>query len=124
MTKKAKTVAEHVPVTPFTAAVLRTIRAIPKGKVLSYSEVALLAGRAGGARAVARVLRVTEEKLPWWRVCRANRTFAPEVRELQEKKLRAEGVSIVNGKVQSARLAGARSPAQSPGHVRSRSRVR
>ncbi|HWE22814.1 MAG TPA: MGMT family protein, partial [Myxococcales bacterium] len=38
----------------FARAVRRIVRSIPRGRVLSYGEVALRAGRPGGARAVVR----------------------------------------------------------------------
>lgn len=76
------------------ATVVRIVRSIPPGSVLSYGRVALLAGRPGGARAVARVLRTTDEPLPWWRVVRADRTLAPEVADRQAERLRAEGVEV------------------------------
>lgn len=41
---------------PFTARVLEIVRAIPRGKVLSYGQVALLAGAPRGARQVGRIL--------------------------------------------------------------------
>jgi len=62
----------------FTRAVRRIIRGIRRGRVLSYGEVALRAGRPGGARAVVRALHQLED-VPWWRVVRKGGTLAPEV---------------------------------------------
>jgi len=42
--------------TPFERTVKEIVAGIPKGTVLAYGEVALLAGRPGGARAVVRAL--------------------------------------------------------------------
>lgn len=84
----------------FNEAVVRVVRRIPKGSVLSYGEVALLAGRPGAARAVVRVLNVNP-KLPWWRVVRANRTLAPQIANEQARALACEGVCVVHGRVQA-----------------------
>ena len=75
-------------------AVVRIVRAIPPGSVLSYGRIALLAGRPGGASALARLLRSTREALPWWRVVRADRTLAREVADRQAARLQAEGVEV------------------------------
>ena len=44
------------------------IRAIPRGKVSTYGQVAELAGIPGGARIAAAALKVCEGKVPWQRV--------------------------------------------------------
>ncbi|OQZ00251.1 MAG: hypothetical protein B6D41_00240 [Chloroflexi bacterium UTCFX4] len=53
---------------PFTDRVLEIIRAIPRGKVLSYGQVALLAGAPRGARQVGRILYARGRSVPWQRV--------------------------------------------------------
>ena len=78
---------------PFHARVERIVKAIPRGEVLSYAKVAVLAGRPGGARAVVRALYVISGA-PWWRVIRSDGTVAREVARRQTAKLRAEGVKI------------------------------
>jgi methylated-DNA-protein-cysteine methyltransferase-like protein len=76
--------------------VRRAVRAIPRGQVRSYSQVALYAGRPGAARGVGRELKtVGEGNLPWWRVIRADRTLAPAVAHEQARRLKAEGVKVV-----------------------------
>jgi O-6-methylguanine DNA methyltransferase len=42
---------------PFAARVLAVVRSIPPGRVATYGDVALLAGRAGAARAVGNIMR-------------------------------------------------------------------
>ena len=56
--------------TEYTERVIYFIKNIPKGKVLTYGRVALLAGNPKGARQVSWVLRSMTEKydLPWHRV--------------------------------------------------------
>jgi len=75
---------------PFARAVRRIVRSIPRGRVLSYGEVALRAGRPGGARAVVRALHQLDD-VPWWRVLRADGTLAPQVAREQGQLLAAEG---------------------------------
>jgi methylated-DNA-protein-cysteine methyltransferase related protein len=70
--------------------VRRIVRAIPRGRVLSYGEVALRAGRPGGARAVVRALHQLDD-VPWWRVVRSDGTLAPQVALEQGQLLLAEG---------------------------------
>src|SRR5260370_18614106 len=77
----------------FHARVERIVKAIPRGEVLSYAKVAVLAGRPGGARAVVRALYVISGA-PWWRVIRSDRTVAREVAPRQVPKLPAEGWTI------------------------------
>ena len=82
-----------------TIRIIEAIKAIPKGKVLSYKDVALAAGLPNGARQTVRVLHSLSEKfdLPWYRVIRSNGTIAlkeGEGRELQIELLRSEGVNV------------------------------
>lgn len=79
--------------TPFQAAVVDVVGGLDPGEVVTYTEVALEAGRPGSAQAVANVLRRVPG-LPWWRVIPATgrlyRTHAPTQRPLLE----AEGVAV------------------------------
>ncbi len=85
----------------FTARVTRFIKAIPKGQVVGYGEIAALCGRPGAARAVAGVLRGQDGSLPWWRVVRSSRTLAPEVEVEQARLLAKEGWRLdVRGKLE------------------------
>jgi methylated-DNA-protein-cysteine methyltransferase-like protein len=81
---------------PFSEAVMRAVRAIPRGEVRSYSQVALYAGRPGAARGVGHELKVMEHprSVPWWRVTRAGGVLAPPVAHEQARRLRAEGVEV------------------------------
>jgi methylated-DNA-protein-cysteine methyltransferase related protein len=56
--------------TPFTEKVIDIIRSIPEGKVMSYGQIAGLAGSPRAARQVVRILHSMSEKykLPWHRV--------------------------------------------------------
>ena len=78
---------------PFPEAVRRAVRAIPRGEVRSYAQVALYAGRPGAARGVGRELK-TLENVPWWRVIRSDGMLAPAVAVEQARRLKAEGVRL------------------------------
>ena len=81
-----------------TIRIIEAIKAIPRGKVSSYRDVALAAGLPNGARQTVRVLHSLSEKfdLPWHRVIRSNGTIAlkEDGRELQIQLLRSEGVNV------------------------------
>src|ERR1700742_3420317 len=80
-------------VSDFDRHVGRVVRAIPKGRILSYGSVAARAGRWGGARHVAKSLRRLKG-IPWWRVIRSDGTLAAAVALEQARHLRAEGVAF------------------------------
>ena len=90
--------------------ILAAIRAIPRGEVAGYGEIARRAGLPGRARMVARLLSGnSDRKLPWHRVLRSDGRIAfPEGsrgwRE-QTQRLRAEGVLVENGRVRGRRVA-------------------
>ncbi|KAF1710346.1 methylated-DNA--protein-cysteine methyltransferase [Pseudoxanthomonas kalamensis DSM 18571] len=90
--------------------ILDAIRAIPSGQVAGYGEVARRAGLPGRARLVARVLGQNDDpELPWHRVLRSDGRIAfPQgsagYRE-QGRRLRAEGVRVVKGRVQGQKAA-------------------
>ena len=83
----------------FRSKVLEQVAAIPAGRVLTYGEVALLAGRPGSARQVGGVLfglsEWEAETFPWHRVVNAQgrlSTYKVGSGELQRALLEAEGV--------------------------------
>jgi methylated-DNA-protein-cysteine methyltransferase-like protein len=84
--------------------ILAAVRAIPRGQVAGYGQVAQRAGLPGRARLAARVLSEnTDPKLPWHRVLRSDGRIAfpqgsKNFRE-QSQRLRAEGVVVSNGRV-------------------------
>ncbi|WP_367346589.1 MGMT family protein [Stenotrophomonas bentonitica] len=86
------------------ARILAVIRAIPRGQVMGYGQVAAKAGLPGRARLTARVLGMNDDPdLPWHRVLRSDGRIAmPEGsrgwRE-QNQRLRAEGVVMERGRV-------------------------
>lgn len=83
----------------FTARVKAVLRAIPRGRVASYGQVAQLAGNPGASRQVVRILHTCAgpEGLPWHRVLRKNGEIAlPPARggEEQRARLEEEGVEF------------------------------
>jgi len=87
-----------------TLRIIEQIKAVPKGKVCSYRDIALKAGLPNGARQTVRVLHSMSEKygLPWHRIIRSDGSIALEGEggKLQIKLLRAEGVKVfAEGKV-------------------------
>lgn len=86
----------------FTEAAIEVIEAIPPGEVTTYGEIAAEAGFPGAARAVGNLLRTTPG-LPWWRVTAASGRLVPGIETEHAQRLRAEGITVKNGKVRMAR---------------------
>ncbi len=84
----------------FDRRVFDVVRSIPRGRVLSYSRVALYAGKPGAARAVVQALRRIGG-IPWWRVIRSDGTIAPEMMATQARRLRDEGVRVEGRRVRT-----------------------
>ena len=95
--------------TPAHERILAAVRAIPRGQVAGYGEVARRAGLPGRARLAAKVLSGNADpSLPWHRVLRSDGRIAfPEgssgFRE-QAKRLRAEGVKVERGRVRMPKV--------------------
>jgi methylated-DNA-protein-cysteine methyltransferase-like protein len=90
--------------------ILAAIRAVPRGQVAGYGEIARRAGLPGRARLVARMLSGNEDpELPWHRILRSDGriAFPPDDAQFveQQQRLRAEGVQIRNGRVLGQRAA-------------------
>ncbi|NNM96567.1 MAG: cysteine methyltransferase [Candidatus Dormibacteraeota bacterium] len=81
----------------FQADVRVAVLGIPLGGVLTYGEVALVAGHPGAARAVGRAL-AQSSGLPWWRVVGAEGRLAPRLAAEQATMLKAEGVLVAGGR--------------------------
>jgi len=85
------------------------LKAVPKGRVISYGGAAARAGVPNGGRTTARLLHACSEKdgLPWHRVVRSDGRIALPPGggfELQKAFLEAEGVEVASdGRVDLAR---------------------
>lgn len=86
-------------------AIYLALAQIPKGKVITYGNLAKLAGMPNGARLAGRLMCELPEgsKLPWHRVINSQGKLSlPEnsdsYRE-QIRRLEKDGVVIINGKI-------------------------
>lgn len=89
--------------TLFTERVISIIQSIPAGKVMTYGQIAALAGNPRGARQVVRVLHSMSRKhqLPWHRVINAKGEIALADEMFSQKdRLSSEGILFTNsGKI-------------------------
>ena len=87
----------------FRARVRAVLGRLRPGEVVSYGDVAAEAGFPGAARAVGSVLAHPisgqDENLPWWRVVTATGRLVPGHEVEHARRLRAEGIEIVAGRV-------------------------
>lgn len=84
---------------PFTESVVEIIKGIPEGKVMTYGQIASLAGSPRGARQVVRILHSLSEKykLPWHRVINVKGEIVIKdygSHSLQKMFLESEGVKF------------------------------
>ncbi|MET3698251.1 MGMT family protein [Bacillus oleivorans] len=84
---------------PFTKQVIRIIQNIPPGKVMTYGQIARLAGSPRSARQVVRILHSMSEKhnLPWHRVVNSKGEIGIKEEEfflVQIMSLESEGVEF------------------------------
>ena len=80
---------DHQP-TPFQREVIRAVRRLLPGDLVTYGGLAEEIGRPGGGQAVANVLR-RAPGLPWWRVVPAGGRLYCTHAPLQAPLLEAEG---------------------------------
>lgn len=82
---------------------------VPRGRVVTYGQLARLAGRPNGARWVGRVLRGLPEgtALPWHRVVNASGASSLPIGadgwNRQLRRLAEEGVAIRSGRIALSR---------------------
>ena len=95
---------------PFTAEVVRILQEIPEGRVVTYGQVARMAGSPRAARQVVRILHTMSEKhrLPWHRVVNIRGEIAvpdEDSKVLQRMLLLREGVAfLADGRVDLAQF--------------------
>lgn len=83
----------------FTERAVALIKQIPRGKVMTYGQIARLAGSPRGARQVVRVLHSMSKKhnLPWHRVINSKGEIGfkdEEMHVVQKLSLEAEGILV------------------------------
>lgn len=97
------------PLTP-EERIWQVVAAIPRGRVTTYGQVALLAGMPRHARLVGRTLSNLPKgsRLPWHRVLNASLRISPRGDDRgmgeQRRRLEGEGVSFVGPRVIRAHL--------------------
>jgi methylated-DNA-protein-cysteine methyltransferase-like protein len=91
----------------FRDKVIKTVKAIPYGKVMSYGQIAMECGSPRASRQVGGVLRHLDAYqldpdtgVPWWRVVNKEgiltiKRYAHEDAVLQKQLLMEEGVEFV-----------------------------
>ena len=82
---------------------LDAVDQIPTGRVSTYGDVAATAGSRSARLAGFVLAQLSDEDTPWHRVVRADGTPAPHLADEQLARLRAEGVTAVDGRVSLAR---------------------
>ncbi len=73
------------------------MRQIPKGKVMTYGQIAALAGSAQAARIVGGIAHYGDQELPWQRVVNKRGGLAagyPGGRAAHRALLESEGISV------------------------------
>ncbi len=88
--------------TAFTASVLSVVRKIPAGRVATYGDIAHLAGRPGGARAVGNVMKdCGQPDVPCHRVVAAGGKLGGYGGDVTTKRrlLLAEGVEFSGARI-------------------------
>ncbi len=91
---------------PFKQKVMEVVNIIPRGKVVSYGQVAAYIGAPRAARQVGWILRQIgpQVDIPWWRVINQKGRISIDGnlhadRDLQKKLLEAEGIEVLDFQV-------------------------
>ncbi len=82
--------------------IIDVIRSLREGEVVTYGDIAEVAGYPKMSRLVGRLLATTDDDLPWWRVVNAAGRLVPGHEHEQAALLNGEGVTVVNGHVRNA----------------------
>jgi len=84
--------------------VLAVLRRLRPGDLATYGEVAEEAGYPGAARAVGNILRGSGDNgVPWWRVVTSTGRLVPGHETEHARRLRAEGVTVSDGRARRPR---------------------
>ncbi|MDP8202689.1 MAG: MGMT family protein [Candidatus Tenebribacter burtonii] len=90
--------------TDFSKRVVEIIKLIPVGKVVTYGQIAQLAGNNKAARQISRILHSSSEKydLPWHRVINSQGKISlrpGDGFEMQKAILQSEGIQVITGRI-------------------------
>ena len=82
--------------------IVDVIRSIREGEVVTYGDIAEDAGYPKLSRLVGHILATTDIELPWWRVVNSAGRLVPGHEREQAALLRAEDVTVADGRVRCA----------------------
>ena len=82
--------------------IIDVIRSLREGEVVTYGDIADVAGYPKMSRLVGRLLATTDDDLPWWRVVNAAGRLVPGHEREQTALLKAEDVAVETGHVRNA----------------------
>ncbi|MEN9647053.1 MAG: hypothetical protein RL238_3722 [Actinomycetota bacterium] len=82
--------------------ILDVIRSLRPGEVVTYGDIAADAGYPKLSRLVGRLLAITDDDLPWWRVVNSAGRLVPGHEREQAQLLRGEDVTVTEGRVRRA----------------------
>ncbi len=82
--------------------IVDVIRSLREGEVVTYGDIANVAGYPKMSRLVGRILSTTDDDLPWWRVVNAAGRLVPGNEREQTALLNGEGVTVASGRVRTA----------------------
>ncbi len=84
--------------TPFSEEAIKIMQSIPKGKVATYGQIAILAGNQRAARRISHLIHTCSKKykLPWHRIVniQGKISLKDEKFEIQYELLKAEGIEF------------------------------
>ncbi len=91
----------------FAEAVYRIVRRIPRGRVVTYGQIAALIGEPRAAHAVGQAMRAAPSDLPWHRVVNARGEVPPRRGPVhwldQHLRLEQEGLRFTRGRLDLGR---------------------
>lgn len=81
------------------------VRKIPKGKVVSYSDLGKMLRNPATGFQVGRMMASAPDGVPWWRVVAKDGSLpihkrSPQLRLEQEKRLKSEGVNFEGRRIE------------------------
>ena len=82
--------------------IIDVLMALQPGEVVTYGDVAEVAGYPKLSRLVGHILATTDVDVPWWRVVNASGRLVPGHARKQRALLLEEDVVVRNGHVQHA----------------------
>ena len=91
--------------TEFQRRVLEYVASVPKGKVVTYRQIAVALGNPGYTHAIGNALHSNPDgiKYPCYKVVNAQGMLAPAYvfggMDEQKRRLEADGIEVVDGKV-------------------------